>query len=88
MIRNRENPKDLAGNKWAAQKEIERFVRVEFAFEFKGFKDLMDFAELKEQFLGRMVEAWNSHIYILNQISKNIQTEAMIGNSKLSRELE
>jgi len=85
MIRNRENPKELSGMKWASQKELERMVRVEYNFEYKGFRDLMDMAELRETFLGRMVDAWRNHQFILNQLCKNIQTEVMITSSGLSK---
>jgi hypothetical protein len=84
-VRSRENRVDLAAQKWLGMKEIERIIRVEFSFEYKGFKDIMDFAELKEQFLNRMVEAWASHQFILGQLSKNVQTEAMLNGSGLHK---
>lgn len=85
MIRNRENPKNLTAQKWAGQKELERMVRVEYNFEYKGFKDKMDMAEIREDFLGRMLEAWNNHQYILGQLSKNLQTEVMLTGSQLHK---
>jgi hypothetical protein len=85
MIRNRENPKNLSAQKWAGQKELERMVRVEYNFEYKGFRDLMDMAELRETFLGRMVEAWKSHQFILGHMCKNVQAEIMITSSGLSK---
>jgi hypothetical protein len=88
MIRGRENPKDLTAAKWLSTKELERMVRVEYAFEYKGLKELADMYEMKEDFLGRILDAWNNHVYVLNQISKNIQTEVSIGNSNLSRTFE
>jgi hypothetical protein len=88
LIRNRENPKNSPAAKWAGQKEIERIIRYEFPFEFKALKELMDMSGLREAFLERMIESWSNHQFILNQISKNIQTEVMIGNTRLSREFE
>lgn len=88
IIRNRENRPDLTAQKWLGQKEIERIIRIEFAFEFKGLQDRKDLSEMKESFIGRMLSAWNNHQFILNQISKNLQTQVSINNTGLSRDLE
>ena len=88
FVRNRENRADLSAQKWLGQKELERIIRIEFAFEFKGFKDLMDMAEMRESFIGRMLDAWSNHQFILNRLSKNVEVEVMLSNSRLSREFE
>lgn len=88
IIRSRENRENLPAQKWLGQKEIERIIRVEFNFEYKGLKERMSMTEIKKKHLSRMVDAWISHQHIIGQLSKNIQAEIMIGNSKLSREIE
>ena len=70
------------------QKEIEHFVRSEYAPEHRAYESEMDIAEDKEKFLSRMLDAWDSQHFILSTLSKNLQAEVMAGNTHLSRSME
>jgi len=75
QIRARENPKDSSAQKWASQKELEWMVRKEFNFEYRAQKDTLLTLERKVHFFRRLLESWQAQQWILNTLSKNIQSE-------------
>lgn len=76
-IRNKENPKTLAGMKWISTKEIEFILRMKHTVELtEKFKEL-NLLEEKVGFMRRMLEGWKSHQFVLTQLSKNVQGESL-----------
>jgi len=63
------------GEKWATQKEIEMIVRVKYKEDYKRRKHELNLKESQLSFLRRTCETWERQSFILNSLSKNLQSE-------------
>ena len=74
-IREEVNPRSLSAQKWFSQKEIEMMVRQKHNDEYKRLSWNLTLTEQQLAFLRRLLEGWNTHQYILTQLSRNLIAE-------------
>lgn len=74
-IREEVNPRTLSAQKWYSQKEIEMMVRQKYNDEYKRLSWNVNLTEQQLSFLRRLLEGWNTHQYILTQLSRNLISE-------------
>jgi len=77
VIRQRENKPDLVAAKWIGAKEIEIMVMVENKREYSYMNENLMVCESKVEFIRNLKEGWNVQSFILNTLSKNVQTEVL-----------
>jgi len=75
LIREEMNPRSLSAQKWYSQKEIEMMVRQQYNDEYKRLSWNLTLTEQQLSFLRRLLEGWNTHQYILTQLSRNLIAE-------------
>ncbi|MCA1806879.1 MAG: hypothetical protein LC687_03315 [Actinobacteria bacterium] len=75
LIREEMNPRSLSAQKWYSQKEIEMMVRQKYNDEYKRLSWNVNLTEQQLSFLRRLLEGWNTHQYILTQLSRNLIAE-------------
>jgi len=75
LIREEVNPRSLSAQKWYSQKEIEMMVRQQYNDEYKKLTWNVSLTEQQLSFLRRLLEGWNTHQYILTQLSRNLIAE-------------
>lgn len=87
LVREEVNPRNLSSQKWYSQKEIEMLVRQRYNDKYKELSWNVSMTEQQLSFLRRLLEGWNSHQYVLTQLSKNLIAEVngMGVESALSR---
>lgn len=74
-IREEVNPRSLSAQKWYSQKEIEMMVRQQYNDDYKRLSWNVNLTEQQLSFLRRLLEGWNTHQYILTQLSRNLISE-------------
>lgn len=74
-IREEVNPRSLSAQKWYSQKEIEMMVRQKYNNDYKRLSWNVTLTEQQLSFLRRLLEGWNTHQYILTQLSRNLIAE-------------
>lgn len=74
-VREEVNPRSLSAQKWYSQKEIEMMVRQTYNTEYKRLSWNLTLTEQQLAFLRRLLEGWNTHQYILTQLSRNLIAE-------------
>lgn len=75
LIREDVNPRSLSAQKWYSQKEIEMMVRQQYNDDYKRLSWNVTLTEQQLSFLRRLLEGWNTHQYILTQLSRNLIAE-------------
>ena len=80
VIRKRENKLDLSAQKWASIKELESMTRAEFQKEYLARKEEVDDAEDRDYFVGKLLDLWQSHSYILGHLCGLIKTDRATTN--------
>jgi hypothetical protein len=75
LIREQVNPRSLSAQKWYSQKEIEMMVRQQYNDDYKRLSWNVNLTEQQLSFLRRLLEGWNTHQYILTQLSRNLIAE-------------
>lgn len=75
LIREEANPRSLSAQKWYSQKEIEMMVRQQYNNDYKRLSWNLTLTEQQLSFLRRLLEGWNTHQYILTQLSRNLIAE-------------
>lgn len=75
FIREEVNPRSLSAQKWYSQKEIEMMVRQQYNDDYKRLSWNVSLTEQQLSFLRRLLEGWNTHQYILTQLSRNLIAE-------------
>lgn len=74
-VRSEFNRIEISAQKWMAQKELEAIVRVRFADEYVSRKEDVDGVKQRESFINSLIRIWESHSYILSNMSNNVQSE-------------
>ena len=74
-VRRSMNDLNLPASKWASKQEIESETRVQNKSEFLEWKEQLDEAEDRMEFLRRLLDQWKTHAYILQTISDNLRQE-------------
>lgn len=69
------NPISLSSQKWASAKEIEFYVRNTWKAEYKKLNEEATNAENRVAFCRRLLDAWKDHLFVLQRLCNNQQTE-------------
>jgi hypothetical protein len=69
------NRLDIAKTKWLTSTELERIARVDSAEEYKKRLEEFESMESREKFINNLIENWQSHSYVLSQMSANVRSE-------------
>lgn len=75
IIRGEVNPTSLSAQKWLSQKEIEMMVRRRFREDYKEKTWSLHTTEHRLNFLRRLIDSWDRHSFVINMLSKNLQSE-------------
>jgi len=69
------NPRNLSGNKWLSQKEIQQEVINDYQEEYTKWQDTINDFEMQMEFIKRLMDDWNSISFDLNNLIKSIEIE-------------
>ena len=75
-IRKEENPKSISAQKFISTKEIEFILRMRHVEEISKRLELLDLLDEKVSFMKRTLDGWQSHQFVLTQLSKNVMGES------------
>jgi uncharacterized protein YacL (UPF0231 family) len=79
-VRKRENKLDLSAQKWPSFKELESMTRSENKNEYLSRKEEVDDAEDRDYFVGKLLDLWQAHSYILGHLCGLIKTDKATTN--------
>jgi hypothetical protein len=74
-IQSKTNRLDIAKTKWLSSTELERLARVAYCDEYQTKLEEVDSMEAREKFINSLIDNWQSHNYVLGQLSSNIRSE-------------